>query len=154
MAGAVPPKSFEFSRVVRRVADYPHGIAFLREAPLETVAVTLRLHPFVVEAARDLLDQPEGAALFSSALCGGEAGGDDDAVAFPTSAEAEALIGAARGCPSGLEQLCEGPLEEVAFAHGVHPYVVLRARGAIERADAFRRSSQPIDNVPTEPLKE
>ena len=48
----------ELADVVRRVAHYPHGLGFLHQAWIDSVAVTLGVHPFAVDATRALLETP------------------------------------------------------------------------------------------------
>ena len=47
------------------------------------------------------------------------------------------MIEAARGDPRGLVFLTDGDPEEVAEAFHVHPYLVFRARGILERRATF-----------------
>ena len=54
-----PPTAEE---ILGAVSDIPDGDEFLRQAPLETLAVLFQVHPRVVERARALLDRarPQG----------------------------------------------------------------------------------------------
>ena len=52
----------ELADVVRRAAHYPHGLGFLHQAWVDSVAVTLGVHPFAVDATRAYLDTPGGRA--------------------------------------------------------------------------------------------
>ena len=53
----------ELRDLIDRIAAHPHGLGFLHHAYLDGVAVTLGTHPFVVEAARELLEIPAGRAM-------------------------------------------------------------------------------------------
>jgi hypothetical protein len=48
----------ELAGVVRRLAHYPHGLGFLHQAWIDSVAVTPGVHPFAVDATRALLETP------------------------------------------------------------------------------------------------
>jgi hypothetical protein len=54
-----PPEDLHLSRtideLVERARGHPLGISFLMRAPLESVAVTLQAHPFLVLRAREQL---------------------------------------------------------------------------------------------------
>jgi hypothetical protein len=51
-----PPRP-NVRRLIRAARSHPLGLEFLQQAPFETVAVTLRVHPFLVLQARTLLDR-------------------------------------------------------------------------------------------------
>ena len=136
----LPP---ELADLVQRVARHPHGLGFLHQAYIDSVAVTLGVHPFVVDAARAYLDTPEGrAALIEEVRLQHERDRSEatsEEAAPPLRIQAEglglcrALIGAAGQHPKGVAFLTDGPPEEVAESFDVHPYLVFRARGVIER---------------------
>jgi hypothetical protein len=48
----------ELADVIRRAAHYPHGLGFLHLAWADSVAVTLGVHPFAVDATRAYLETP------------------------------------------------------------------------------------------------
>lgn len=50
-------------RIVQRSAGVPRGLALLHRAPVESVAVTLGIHPRDVERARAALELPGPRAL-------------------------------------------------------------------------------------------
>jgi hypothetical protein len=52
--GSAPfdPSEEVVADLLRRAADHPRGVAFLREGALDAVAATFHVHAFVVEAAR------------------------------------------------------------------------------------------------------
>jgi hypothetical protein len=110
----------ELADVVRRTAHYPHGLGFLHQAWVDSVAVTLGVHPFAIDAmARPPSPTPSRRTRHDC------------------EERARALIETARGDPRGLGFLTDGPPEEVADAFHVHPYLVFRARGILERRATF-----------------
>jgi hypothetical protein len=131
----------ELSDVVRRVAHYPHGLGFLHQGWVDSVAVTLGVHPFVIDATRAYLETGRGRAELIEAVRRER----DRRLARPLSLtpsrrtlhdceeRARNLIATARSDPRGLGFLTDGPPEEVAEAFRVHPYLVFRARGLLER---------------------
>jgi len=134
-----PPLPAELTDLIERIARHPHGLGFLHKAYLESVAVTLGVHPFVVDAARAYLETPAGrAALIEAARAAGERAKTGAAAPPPHGpdsgqAEAALLIERAAGHPRGRRYLAEGAPEEIAEAFGVHPYLVFRARGILDR---------------------
>lgn len=150
----VPP---ELRDLIDRVAAHPHGLGFLNQAYLDSVAVTLGVHPFVVEAAREYLATPEGRAVMieevrrSRERVSPAEGPVSDEQARPastpspmggsevskeeTSGGPEELITKARGHQLGVRFLLEAPPETVAVNFGVHPFVVFRARGILTGHD-------------------
>jgi hypothetical protein len=131
----------ELADVVRRAAHYPHGLGFLHHAWVDSVAVTLGVHPFVVDATRAYLDTERGRAELLDAVHREQERtrarplrhGPDLRTLRQCEGRARALIETARGDPRGLDYLALGPPEEVAGAFHVHPYLVFRARGMLER---------------------
>jgi hypothetical protein len=131
----------ELADVVRRVAHYPHGLGFLHQAWIDSVAVTLGVHPFAVDATRALLETPRGRAeLIEAVRRERERPRERPQPRTPNlrtmhdcEQRAQALIEAAREDPRGLEFLREGQPEDVAQDFHVHPYLVFRARGILER---------------------
>lgn len=128
----------ELADLLERAARHPDGEGVLREASLECAAICLGAHAFAVEAARAWLESPD-----ASCTLGAPRGSDRASTAQPPipavspfgpdSAEAAALIEAARRHPRGLSFLRAGAVAEVAAAFDVHPFTVFRARGALER---------------------
>ena len=133
------PLPEELSNLIERVARHPHGLGFLHQAYLESVAVTLGVHPFVVDAARAYLETPAGRnAMIEAVRKAGErakAGAAAPPPHGPDSGQAEAagLIERAAGHPRGRRFLAEGAPDEIAATFGVHPYLVFRARGILDR---------------------
>ncbi|MGD8896541.1 MAG: hypothetical protein PVJ73_10940 [Acidobacteriota bacterium] len=135
----------ELADVVRRTAHYPHGLGFLHQGWIDSVAVTLGVHPFAIDAVRAYLETAHGRAELIEAVR--RERDRDRARPLPHTPRprtrhdceerARALIEAAREDTRGLVFLAEGPPEEVAEAYHVHPYLVFRARGILERKAAF-----------------
>jgi hypothetical protein len=135
----------ELADVVRRTAHYPHGLGFLHQGWVDSIAVTLGVHPFAIDATRAYLETPHGRAELIEAVRRER----DRRLARPLpptqnqrtrhdcEERARALIEAAREDSRGLSFLTEGCPEEVAEAFHVHPYLVFRARGIVERRATF-----------------
>jgi hypothetical protein len=129
----------ELADVVRRAAHYPHGLGFLHQAWIDSVAVTLGVHPFAVDATRALLETPRGRAEIIEAVRRererprGRPRTPNLRTLHDCERRARALIEAAEEDPRGLDFLKERPPEEVAEDFHVHPYLVFRARGILER---------------------
>jgi hypothetical protein len=131
----------ELADVVRRVAHYPHGLGFLHHGWVDCVAVTLGVHPYVIDATRAYLETDEGRAELIEAV----RRESERRLARPLShtpsrrtlrgceERSRALIEAAEKDPRGVAFLAGGELAEVARAFRVHPYLVCRARGLLER---------------------
>ncbi len=152
------PLPAELADLIERIAHHPHGLGFLHQAYLESVAVTLGVHPFVVDAARAWLETPAGrAALIDevrqaverSRAGGGVAMSVPPGTPRPESEEAADLIHRAERHPLGLHYLCAGAPEEVAATFSVHPYLVFRARGMVERHEMPSSRDGSPDNGPT-----
>jgi hypothetical protein len=129
----------ELADVVRRAAHYPHGLGFLHQAWIDSVAVTLGVHPFAVDATRALLETPHGREELIDAVRR-ERERPRERPRTPNlrtlhdcERRARALIDAAREDPRGLSFLEDGPVETVAEEFHVHPYLVFRARGLLQR---------------------
>lgn len=135
------PLPEELRDLIERVARHHHGLGFLHQAYLESVAVTLRVHPFVVDAARAYLATPEGRLVMIEEVRrahdrsrGGATPPHLEPRAQPELCEeADSLIRKAQEHPHGVRILADRPPEELAATFGVHPYIVFRARGALER---------------------
>jgi hypothetical protein len=136
VAASVPG---ELADLIERIARHPHGLGFLHRAYLESVAVTLGVHPFVVDAARAYLETADGRTFLIEAVrrAGERAKAGETAPAphGPDSGRVEAgeLIRKAEGHPRGVRYLAEGAPAEIAAAFDVHPYLVFRARGILDR---------------------
>ena len=130
----------ELVDLVARAARHPHGLGFLHQGYLECVAVTLGVHPFVVDAARAWLATPEGRAELIAAVRDAQHAvppcAPAQAAPDGSSAEVEALLQAARSRPRGDGLLAVGPALDVAAEFGVHPYLVFRARDEMARREA------------------
>ncbi len=137
--------SQEFTTLVQQVSTCTEGLQTLREAHLDCAAVTLRLHPFVVDATRTYLSAIEGWDGFAREVekrtthPTGAGDGERDLLLYGKSGEAEALIEKAEADGRGSHFLCESEPEEVIKAFEVHPYVVFRARGSLERKASGQR---------------
>ena len=136
----------ELADVVRRAARHPHGLAFLHQAWIDSVAVTLGVHPFAVEATRACLETPRGRAELLEAVHREQQRAParppvHHAPSLRTLHECEerarTLVETARQHPRGLGFLANGAPEEVADVFHVHPYLVFRARGLLERRARF-----------------
>ena len=131
----------ELADVVRRAAHYPQGLGFLHQGWVDSVAVTLGVHPYVIDATRAYLETKRGRAELIEAVRRER----DRRLARPLphlpnrrtlhdcEERARGLIDAARGDPRGEDFLVQGSPEDVAEAFHVHPYIVFRARGLLER---------------------
>ncbi len=122
--------------LVRRSASLPRGLGFVARAPVEHVASALGSTVPVVEVARACLGRaPERALLL-------DVHADARDRAMRTLASLEATAPPARGPedvvhdaarhPLGIDFLMHGSFETVAITFGVHPDVVLAARGLVE----------------------
>jgi hypothetical protein len=135
----------ELRELLRRAAMHPHGLGFVHQASLETVAVTLRVGAAAAIEARSLLESAEGRtalidefrkareelrAELAAGLppAGGFAPTDPaGSIGVPPRTEEE-LIEAVRAHPLGEAFLRDGGFETVAITFGVHAALVLRAR--------------------------
>lgn len=141
----------ELADVVRRAAHYPHGLGFLHQGWIDSVAVTLGVHPFAVDATRALLETPRGREeILEAARRERERPHERPLPRAPNlrtlhecEERAQALIERAREGPRGLEFFRQGPPEEVAEGFHVHPYLVFRARGILERG-ALPERREPV----------
>ncbi len=144
----------ELRDLIARVAVHPHGLGFLHQGYLDNVAVTLGVHPFAIEAAREYMATPEGRAVLIDEVrrarervtaaevsaggppiaphpAGSASAGTDSGKAMGP----EDLITEARHHPLGLRFLIDAPPETVAVTFGVHPFIVFRARGLLSSHD-------------------
>jgi hypothetical protein len=133
----------EMRDLIERLAQWPHGLGFLHLADIDTVAINLHVHPFLVARARTALETPEGRDRLIDEVRKARArhGGDlpepppcpDSPPCPPAPKTAEELIGVADRHPLGLPFLEEGHPEAVAVIFGVHPNVVFEARAVLAR---------------------
>lgn len=122
----------EVLELLERSTAIPRGLAFVRRAPLDSVAVTLGVHPRVVEHACDCLDHAEARKMmirfFANALERRRSRMPPSPLKQEEAGDPEQLLAAAEAHPLGLEFLAEAPFETAAVIFGVHPFLVLRAR--------------------------
>jgi hypothetical protein len=57
---ATPETAASVEELVQRALEHPLGVRFLLDGPMETVAITLRAHVFLVLEARDMLHAQYG----------------------------------------------------------------------------------------------
>ncbi len=126
--------------LVERSSALEHGLAFVRRAPVESVAITLGVHPRVVEHACDCLDRVEERAMmiryFARARARRRTLPPPVARVAPvaTPRTAEQLIAEATRSPSGrghslgVQFLLCAPLETAAILFRAHPDLVAEAR--------------------------
>ncbi len=129
--------------LVERVARHHHGLGFLHQGYPDNVALTLGVHPFVVDATRAWLETEEGRAEIIEAVKAAQRGTGPLPAPGPRRVragdpgspgpEVEALLEAAARRTGGVRFLAEGPSAEVAKSFGSHPWLVFRARVELER---------------------
>lgn len=122
----------ELAELVARGARLGHGLAFVRGAPLETVATSLGVHARVVDHARECLEIPERHAHIVRAYARASERPpqlEPRPSSPPPSASRPAdVIDQAEQHPLGVQFLLCAPLETVAISFGVHPDLVSAAR--------------------------
>jgi len=125
--------------VIERSARLPHGLAFVHLAPLDCVALTLGVHPRLVELARACLDRPEerGPIIREYVSAVARVGREPPAPAphgeAPVPKGPEDLILLAERHPLGIEFLARAPLETAAVIFAAHPDAVSQAREILSR---------------------
>lgn len=122
----------EILDLLERSTAIPDGLAFVHDGPIDSVAVTLGVHPGLIVQACDCLDRAEQRAMlvrhFERALERRRASfHPSPGTASPPSTAAD-LIEAAEHDPYGDSFLLNAPFETVAILFGVHPFLVLEAR--------------------------
>jgi hypothetical protein len=134
----------ELTDLIDRIAAHPHGLGFLHRAYLDSVAVTLGVHPYVVEAVRAYMETPQGRTAMIEQVREARQRAADQSTSrsFPVGTAAstegvqtkspEKLIEEAKEHPLGIDFLLHGPPETVAVTFAVHPFIVFRARGQLE----------------------
>jgi len=135
------PDPQDLRELIRRVAAHHRGLAFLHQGDVESVALTLHVHPFLVVKARALLDDPDARARLIDAvrLARQELDRTPPAPEPPAPAApappccARDLIRAAEHHPYGTSFLIHGYPESVAVVFHVHPDLVFRARDILVR---------------------
>jgi hypothetical protein len=133
----------ELADLIERVAHHHRGLALLHEAYLETAAIVFKVHPFVIDAARAYLATDAGRRAMIDEVKQAQERGGAGVAAEPVPPpcapgpepcrEAEDLLERARAHPQGLRSLIAAPPESIAAVFGVHPYIVFRALGVLER---------------------
>jgi len=117
--------------LLERSTAIPRGLAFVHRAPLDSVAITLGVHPSVVEHACDCLDHAEQRAMlirhFVLALERRRSRVPPAIVREPVE-DPEQLIADAEHHALGVQFLLCAPFETAAITFRIHPAVVLRAR--------------------------
>lgn len=54
------PKRAEVDALIEKASNHPLGTRFLTDGALDAVAATFKVHAFVVDAAREVLNPPGG----------------------------------------------------------------------------------------------
>ena len=131
----------ELRDLIRRGGAHPDGLEFLRVGYLESVAVSLGVHPFVIDAAREYLETAAGEAFMEYQVC--KEMQRHEAPHRPSRAtahlaaqhleEVDRVVSAAEEHPLGTKLLLETPLETACKELGAHPFLVLRARLLVRR---------------------
>ncbi len=124
----------EIALLIERSAELRRGLAFVNRAPVESVAVTLGVHPTTVDRARDCLAAPELRPSvireFQRAVTRRSSAPPPPPA--PAREEPDVLRDALRH-PRGLEFVLRAPIETVAISFGVHPEDVVAARDELSR---------------------
>lgn len=132
--GGLPARASraEVLALVETAAGIADGLVLLERAPLECVAVLLRVDPRTVERVRAALEDPavreEAARRFVDATASRRAAAAPAPAPPPRPRDPEALLVAASTRQDGLALLLSAAPEAAAVAFGVHPDLVLRAR--------------------------
>jgi hypothetical protein len=125
----------EIALLIERSAELRRGLAFVNRAPVESVAVTLGVHPTTVDRARDCLAAPELRPSvireFQRALTRRSSASPPPPA--PTTKEEPDVLRDALCHPQGLEFVLRAPIETVAISFGVHPEEVVAARDELAR---------------------
>jgi hypothetical protein len=121
----------ELVELIAKGAHLGHDLAFVRGAPLETVATFLGVHAHVVDHARDCLEDPDRRERIMREYV--RASERPPAPVPSTSRppppnEPTDVIGHAERHPLGVQFLLCAPLETVAISFGIHPDLVSEAR--------------------------
>jgi len=135
---------------------HPHGLGFLHQSYPETVAVTLGVHPFIVDAARAYIETPEGRIAMISATREARERIRNDPPPTPAKAGppeedlqvkgAEERSEEIRNHPLGARLLRHAPPEAIAVPFCVHLFAVLHAREILRRGRADRVSESGQKN--------
>ena len=153
------PDPQEMRELVRCVAARAHDLGFLHLGDLEAVAVGLHIHPFVVAAAKERLEDPVERARFLEEVRQARRELEQAAPPCPAPPKTASpappvcacdLIRAAAGHPYGTAFLVDGYPEAVAVVFGVHPGLVFRARDIWARWQRRQQAHQDeaTGNVP------
>jgi hypothetical protein len=130
--------------LIGKLAAWPHGLGFLHLSDIESVAAVLNVDAYVITAARQALESPEGRAYLIAAVHEARVRATGRPApewghpkgsrpAGPCVGCETDLIEAARAHPLGLAFLREGHPEAVAVVFGTHPDIVFRARQRLDR---------------------
>ncbi len=131
----------ELALLIERSAEFSQikgpGLAFVERAPVESVAVTLGVHPMTVDRARDCMGVPK---MRESIVRHFELAAERHRTSPPPPPDpvvAETprsdLLRDAERHPYGLEFLLRAPIDAVAISFGVHPEEVMAARAKLSR---------------------
>lgn len=126
----------ELAELIESGARLGHGLGFVRQAPLETVATLLGVHARTVDRARECLGDPALRDRLVAAYARASERPAPPSSVPSSSRSGSALldvIGGAEQHPLGVQFLLCAPLETVAISFGVHPDVVGAARGELAR---------------------
>ena len=141
------PDPQDLRELIRRVAALHRGLAFLHQGDLESVALTLHVHPFTVVKARALLDDPDARAHLIEAVHRAQRELENAPPPAPQPPSpaipappccARDLIRAAEHHPYGTSFLVHGYPESVAVVFHVHPDLVFRARDILVRWERMK----------------
>ena len=156
------PDPQEMRELVRCVAARAHDLGFLHVGDLEAVAVGLHIHPFVIAAAKERLEDPVERARFLEEVRQARRQLEHAAPPCPeppsTGAPAPPacacdLIRTAARHPYGTGFLLDGYPEAVAVIFGVHPGLVFRARDIWARWRRRHPEHQGTDDTGNGPTK-
>ncbi len=129
----------ELAQLIERSAQLRRGLAFVNRAPVESVAVTLGVHPLTVDHARDCLATPGRRKSvireFQRAVERHRSSPPPPPApaVTPRPATHVELLRDAELHPYGLEFIVRAPIETVAISFGVHPKHVIDARDVLAR---------------------
>ena len=122
----------EILDLLERSTAIPDGLAFVHDGPIDSVAVTLGVHPGLIVQACDCLDHAEQRAMlvrhFERALERRRTSFLPTSGLAPSPTTASELIEAAERQQGGVAFLVNAPFETAAILFAVHPFLVLEAR--------------------------
>ena len=143
-----PSPSPEVNELIRRLASFPRGVAFLDTGALECVAIVFGVCPDVILEVRGYLASHPTREWFLDQVRQAHSDHPEPWHAprpqlgslTPGPRTAAALARAADTHEYGISFLLESPPETVAVVFHVHPQLVLRARAVFTRWSARKRS--------------